>query len=97
MKFIKNILKSIKEIFVTLLLILVIIFMINNREIIEVKFYPLPIDKIQTRTFLLMLIFYLLGLLTAILIYSNRLIKSAIRNFKQKHQIKKLEKQINEK
>ena len=97
MKFIKNILKSIREIFITLLLILVIIFMINNREIIEVKFYPLPIDKIQTRTFFLMLIFYLLGLLTAILIYSNRLIKSAIRNFKQKHQIKKLEKQINEK
>ena len=97
MKFIKNILKSIKDIFVTLLLILVIIFMINNREIIEVKFYPLPIDKIQTRTFFLMLIFYLLGLFTAILIYSNRLIKSAIRNFKQKHQIKKLEKQINEK
>lgn len=97
MKFIKNILKSIREIFVTLLLILVIIFMINNREIIEVKFYPLPIDKIQTRTFFLMLIFYLLGLLTAILIYSNRLIKSAIRNFKQKHQIIKLEKQINDK
>jgi uncharacterized membrane protein YciS (DUF1049 family) len=97
MKFIKNILKSIKDFLVTLLLILVIIFMINNREIIEVKFYPLPIDKIQTRTFFLMLIFYLLGLFTAILIYSNRLIKSAIRNFKQKHQIKKLESQINEK
>jgi uncharacterized membrane protein YciS (DUF1049 family) len=97
MKFIKNILKSIKDFLVTLLLIFVIIFMINNREIIEVKFYPLPIDKIQTRTFFLMLIFYLLGLFTAILIYSNRLIKSAIRNFKQKHQIKKLESQINEK
>jgi uncharacterized membrane protein YciS (DUF1049 family) len=97
MKFIKNILKSIKGILTSLLLILIVIFMINNREIIEVEFYPLPIDKIQTRTFFLMLIFYLLGLLTAILIYSNRLIKSAIRNFKQKHQIKKLEKQINEK
>ena len=97
MKFIKNILKSIRDFLVTLLLILVIIFMINNREIIEVKFYPLPIDKIQTRTFFLMLIFYLLGLLTAILIYSNRLIKSSIRNFKQKNKIKKLENQINEK
>ena len=97
MKFIKNILKSIKEILITLLLILIVIFMINNREIIEVKFYPLPIDKIQTRIFFLMLIFYLLGLLTAIMIYSNSLIKSAVKNFKQKHQIKKLEKQINEK
>ena len=58
MKFIKNILKSIKGILVSLLLILIVIFMINNREIIEVKFYPLPIDKIQTRIFFLMLIFY---------------------------------------
>jgi hypothetical protein len=97
MKFIKNILKSIKGILISLLLILIVIFMINNREIIEVKFYPLPIDNIQTRTFFLMLIFYLLGLLTAIMIYSNSLVKSAFKNFKQKHQIKKLEKQINEK
>jgi len=97
MKFIKNILKSIKGILISLMLILIVIFMINNREIIEVEFYPLPIDKIQTRMFVLMLIFYLLGLLTTVMIYSNSLVKSAVKNFKQKHQIKKLEKQINEK
>lgn len=97
MKFIKNILKSIKEILTTILLILVIIFMINNREIIEVNFYPLPFEKIETRIFFLMLIFYALGLLTAVMIYSNKLLKSTIRNIKQKHQIKKLEKQIDAK
>ena len=97
MKFLKNILKSIKGIIVSLILILVIVFMINNREIIEVNFDPLPFEKIQTRIFFLILISYLLGLITAIIIYSSNMLKSAIRNIKQNHQIKKLKKQIDEK
>lgn len=97
MKFLKNILKSIKGIIVSLILILVIIFMINNREIVEVTFEPLPLEKIQTRIFFLILISYLLGLITAIIIYSSNMIKSALRNIKQNHQIKKLKKQIDEK
>jgi len=97
MKFLKNILKSIKGIIVSLILILVIVFMINNREIVEVTFEPLPFEKIQTRIFFLILISYLLGLLTAIIIYSSNMIKSALRNIKQNHQIKKLKKQIDEK
>jgi uncharacterized membrane protein YciS (DUF1049 family) len=44
-----------------------------------------------------MLAFYALGLLTAVMIYSNKMLKSTIKNIKQKHQIKKLEKQIDEK
>jgi|GEM_PF-1549523 uncharacterized membrane protein YciS (DUF1049 family) len=97
MKFLKNILKSIKGIIVSLILILVIVFMINNREIVEVTFDPLPFEKIQTRIFFLILISYLLGLITAIIIYSSNMIKSALRNIKQNHQIKKLKKQIDEK
>ena len=71
--------------------------MINNREIVEVTFDPLPFEKIQTRVFFLILISYLLGLITAIIIYSSNMIKSALRNIKQNHQIKKLKKQIDEK
>lgn len=97
MKFLKNILKSIKGVIVSLILILVIVFMINNREIVEVTFDPLPFEKIQTRVFFLILISYLLGLITAIIIYSSNMIKSALRNIKQNHQIKKLKKQIDEK
>ena len=97
MKFLKNILKSIKGFIVSLILILVIVFMINNREIVEVTFEPLPFEKIQTRIFFLILISYLLGLITAIIIYSSNMIKSALRNIKQNHQIKKLKKQIDEK
>ena len=82
MKFLKNILKSIKGIIVSLILILVIVFMINNREIVEVTFDPLPFEKIQTRIFFLILISYLLGLITAIIIYSSNMIKSALRNIK---------------
>ena len=97
MKFLKNILKSIKGVVVSLILILVIVFMINNREIVEVTFDPLPFEKIQTRIFFLILVSYLLGLITAIIIYSSNMIKSALRNIKQNHQIKKLKKQIDEK
>ena len=97
MKFLKNILKSIKGVIVSLILILVIVFMINNREIVEVTFDPLPFEKIQTRIFFLILISYLLGLITAIIIYSSNMIKSALRNIKQNHQIKKLKKQIDDK
>lgn len=97
MKFLKNLFNSIKSILVSLILVFVIVFMINNREIITINFNPLPFDSIETRLFVLMLFFYILGLITAILIYSNSLIKSAIRNLKQKKQINKLQQQINEK
>ncbi|MFM7702475.1 MAG: lipopolysaccharide assembly protein LapA domain-containing protein [Alphaproteobacteria bacterium] len=97
MKFLKNLFNSIKSILVSLILVFVIVFMINNREIITINFNPLPFDSIETRLFVLMLFFYILGLITAILIYSNSLIKSAIRNLKQKRQINKLQQQINEK
>ena len=97
MKFLKNLFNSIKSILVSLILDFVVIFMINNREIITINFNPLPFDSIETRLFVLMLFFYILGLITAILIYSNSLIKSTIRNIKQKRQINKLQQQINEK
>jgi len=97
MKFLKNLFNSIKSILVSLILVFVIVFMINNREIITINFNPLPFDSIETRLFVLMLFFYILGLVTAILIYSNSLIKSTIRNLKQKRQINKLQQQINEK
>lgn len=97
MKFLKNLFNSIKSILVSLILVFVVIFMINNREIITINFNPLPFDSIETRLFVLMLFFYILGLITAILIYSNSLIKSTIRNIKQKRQVNKLQQQINEK
>ncbi len=97
MKFLKNLFNSIKSILVSLILVFVVIFMINNREIITINFNPLPFDSIETRLFVLMLFFYILGLITAILIYSNSLIKSTIRNLKQKRQINKLQQKINEK
>lgn len=97
MKFLKNLFNSIKSILVSLILVFVIVFMINNREIITINFNPLPFDSIETRLFVLMLFFYILGLITAILIYSNSLIKSTIRNLKHKRQINKLQQQINEK
>ncbi|NCA27991.1 MAG: LapA family protein, partial [Proteobacteria bacterium] len=91
MKFIIKILKSFKNLLSTLLLVLATIFMINNRQVITINFGVVPIENIETRLFVLMLIFYFLGLITAILIYSNKLIKNTFRNIKQKKLIKSLE------
>ena len=97
MKFLSNILKSIKGLIITFILLIVTIFMINNRQIISIEFKPLPIESFETRLFVLMLIFYFLGLVTAVLIYSNTMIKNFFRNIKQKRQIKLLKKQIDAK
>jgi len=97
MKFIKKLFKSLKNIITCLILVLVTIFMINNRQIIRIEFNPLPINHFETRLFVLMLLFYALGLITTFLIYSNSLFKSFFKNLQQKRKIQKLEKQINEK
>ena len=62
MKFIKKLFKSLKNIITCLILVLVTIFMINNRQIIRIEFNPLPINHFETRLFVLMLLFYALGL-----------------------------------
>jgi uncharacterized membrane protein YciS (DUF1049 family) len=71
--------------------------MINNRQIVAIEFTPIPINTFETRLFVLMILFYLAGLITAFLIYSNSLFKSFIKNLQQKRKIQKLEKEIHEK
>lgn len=97
MKFLINILNSLKTIIVTVIVSFIIIFMVSNREIVAINFSPLPIEAVEIRVFLLILIFYVLGLLTASLIFSSSLIRKTFKNFKQKRQIRKLQDQINEK
>lgn len=97
MKFLKKLFRSLKNLITCLLLVFVTIFMINNRQIVTIEFSPIPINTIETRLFVLMMLFYVAGLITAFLIYSNSLFKSFIKNLQQKRKIQKLEKQIHEK
>jgi uncharacterized membrane protein YciS (DUF1049 family) len=97
MKFLKKLFQSLKNLITCLILVFVTIFMINNRQIVAIEFSPLPINNFETRLFVLMIIFYLAGLITAFLIYSNSLFKSFIKNLHQKRKIQKLEKEIHDK
>lgn len=71
-------------------------FMVNNREIVKISFFPLPIE-IETKAFVIMIWFFLLGLSFGIIACSQSLIKKSISGFKNKNKIKKLEKQLVEK
>jgi uncharacterized membrane protein YciS (DUF1049 family) len=97
MKFLKKLYISLKNLITCLILAVITIFMINNRQIVTIDFSPLPISAIETRLFVLMLLFFSIGLFTAFLIYSNSLLKNFFKNIYQKRKIKKLENQINEK
>ena len=94
LQFILKFFKSIKTILITLILSLIVIFMINNRETIQVDFYPISSLKIETRVFIIMLTLYLIGFFSAIFIYSSKFFKSSFVNYKQKQQIKKLQAKI---
>jgi uncharacterized integral membrane protein len=60
--------------------ILTIVFLVQNRAIIEVKIWPFGI--IETRLFILMIFFYSFGLLTATVIKYFRIKKTAKHNKK---------------
>jgi uncharacterized membrane protein YciS (DUF1049 family) len=69
--------------------------MANNAEITVVNLYPLPFE-IETKTFIVMISFFLLGFIFALLICSKTLIKKSAENFGSRQKIKKLEKQISQ-
>ncbi len=93
MNLLKSIFHLIRTIILTALLVCLVIFMINNRDIITIHLHPLPFDA-ETRVFLVMIIFFLLGLFFGLLACSKSIIKRLVEKFKDRKTIKKLEKQV---
>jgi uncharacterized integral membrane protein len=93
MNFIKSIFRIFRSIVFILALVSIVIFMVNNRDMITIHLHPLPFE-IETRTFLIIIISFVLGIVFGLLTYSQNLIKSAFTSFKSSRRIKKLEKQI---
>lgn len=93
MNFIKAILRLIRTIILSVILICLIVFMVNNRDAVTITLHPFPFD-VDTRMFLVMLIFFLLGMFFGMLACSKSLIKRFIEKFKDSRKIKKLEKEI---
>ena len=93
LNFFRSIIRTIRAIILSLLLIILVIFMVDNREIITISTNPLPFE-IEIRIYLLMIFFFLLGMAFGFLAFSQTMIKKSISNFKDRWKIKKLEKQV---
>jgi uncharacterized integral membrane protein len=71
--FLKSILRILKSLFIGSILLLLVIFMINNREIINISFYPFPF-LVEMRVFLLIIGCFTLGILFGFLLLSSNLL-----------------------
>jgi uncharacterized membrane protein YciS (DUF1049 family) len=95
LNFIKSIIQNIKTVLLSLVLICLVIFMVNNRQIVTLQLFPLPIE-IDTRVFVLMFFFFLLGMFFGMLACTKSLLTRIFSNFRDKQKIKKLEKKISD-
>ena len=91
--FAKSLFRLTKTFILSLLLICMVIFMVNDRDAITIHIHPLPFE-IETRVFLIMLFFFLFGMLFGFLAFSKNMIEKSITNFKDRWKIRKLEKQM---
>ncbi len=91
MHFFKTIFKFIKSVIFLTFLTLLVIFLVNNRDKVTLHFTPLNFD-IETRMFLVIMAFFLAGVVLGALIISKSLFKKTVENAKNRQKIKKLEK-----
>ena len=71
-----------KKILGLFLLIFIIIFLVKNRNTVTVDFTPF--GTLQTKMFILMLGFYLCGIITTLFIFSKHLLITFFAKFKRK-------------
>lgn len=93
MNFIKSIFRIIRTVILSLLLVCIVIFMVNNRDVVTIHLHPLPFD-VETRIFVVMIVVFLLGLLFGILACSQSLIKRIFANLNDRRKLRKLEKHV---
>lgn len=93
MNYIKNFFNALRNLILLSLLIILIIFMVSNRQTIDIDFSPLPFIA-SMRIFTLMLSCFLLGILLTIFILSQKFVKNFFNNYRNQNKIKKLQKKI---
>jgi len=84
--FFKSIFKKTKSVILGILLILLITFMVNNRDQITLHLFPLPFT-IETRLFFIMIVCFLAGFLCALALLSRSMIKNFLHNRKCKKEV----------
>lgn len=93
MNYIKKFFNVLRNLILLSLLIILVIFMVSNRQTIDIDFSPLPFIA-SMRIFTLMLTCFLLGVFLTILIFSQKFVKNFFNNYRNQNKIKKLQKQI---
>ncbi|MDA0902383.1 MAG: lipopolysaccharide assembly protein LapA domain-containing protein [Proteobacteria bacterium] len=92
MKLIKSTFKYIRIITLALLLTIVVTFCINNDSLVILSLNPLPFE-IQTKLFLLLILFFLIGVVVGFLTLSKRLVSSKMHSMISDRKLAKLEKE----
>lgn len=90
---IKSAIRIIKSVASALILICLVIFMVNNRDVTTISLFPLPLE-IDTKIFIIMILFFLFGMIFGILLCSQNLLIRIISNAKDRRKLKKLQKQV---
>jgi len=82
MKIISKVFHLIKSLILLAFLTCLVIFMVNNREVVTLHLAPLPFD-IDTRMFMVLLSMFLIGMVFGLLILSYSIVGNSIRNFRK--------------
>ena len=93
LNFLKSILRIIKAVIASIVLVALVVFMVNNREVITIHLNPLS-HNLETRVFLVMIFFFLFGMFFGFLAFSENMINKSISNFQDRRKLKKLEKKV---
>lgn len=93
MQIIKSIIGIIKSLAISLFLVFLVTFMVNNREVVKLSLKPMPFN-IETRMFVILVIFFILGIFFGFAILSKNLLSKSLMNFNNNLKLKKLEKKI---
>jgi uncharacterized membrane protein len=92
----KSIFRIAKTIILIFLLFCLVMFLVNNRDVLSLSLSPLPF-KIETRVFVVMILFFVLGFLFAILACCKSLVAAFFLQIFDRRKIKKLQKQVDKK
>ncbi len=71
LNFLKSIFRITRSLIIALILFLLIVFMVDNRELVNLNFYPLPFN-IEMRVFLLVIICFVAGIIFGFLLFSSK-------------------------
>lgn len=91
MNFLKSVLRIIKATFLAIILLCLVVFMTSNRDHISIHLYPIAFD-IETRVFVVMIFFFLLGAIFGMFFTSKTTLKMMFQNYLAKRKLNEISK-----